>query len=133
MKAANAYLEAKRYVDNARKMLSSSAGKDGDYYSDPKYVKMAGSTAYTGVLLALGARFGLKEKNGKRLDVKHYIEAIAKVNKHYLKEFNSAYNYLHLYCGYDGDLKVTTSQTGLALADKLIEWTKSYSEKVTNF
>lgn len=132
MKAANAYLEAKRYVSNARKILTNHAGKDGDYYTDPKYVKMACNTAYTGVLLALDAFFGFKKKN-KRQHVQAYEMALAKTNKTIARDFDSAYNYLHLFGGYDGDLRVTTSQEGLMLAEKIIEWTKPITEKVTRF
>jgi len=48
----NPIYEAERYLQNAREILSEKAGKDGDYYSDRKYVKMAGHTAWCGVLLA---------------------------------------------------------------------------------
>jgi len=37
--------EAERYLQNARQILSEKAEKDGDYYNDIKYVKMAGNTA----------------------------------------------------------------------------------------
>lgn len=133
MKAKNAFLEAKRYAENARKILSSKAGKDGDYYTDPKYVRMACSTAYTGMLLALDAYFGMQKKGNKRKHVQEYEKALAQTNKTILRDFNSAYNYLHLLGGYDGDLRVTTSQEGIKLAEKVIEWTKSRTEKVTDF
>lgn len=130
MKEANAYLEATRYVDNARKILSKHAGKDGDYYSDPKYVKMACNTAYTGILVALDARFDINKKKS-RPDVDVYRKAIGAIDRKKLQDFNSAYNYLHLLGGYDGDLRVSSSQTGLELATILIEWTKPISQKVT--
>jgi len=36
--------EAERYLQNARQILSEKAEKDGSYYNDRKYVKMAGNT-----------------------------------------------------------------------------------------
>jgi len=36
MEIQNPILEAKRYLDNAKQILSEKAGKDGDYYSDSK-------------------------------------------------------------------------------------------------
>lgn len=57
----NAYTEALRHISNAKKILSSSAGKEGEYYTDPKYVKMACNTAYTGMLVALSATLGIKK------------------------------------------------------------------------
>lgn len=131
MKEANAYLEAKRYVDNARKILSKHADKDGDYYNDPKYVKMACNTAYTGILVALDARFAINKKK-QRPDADTYRHALGAVDRSKLKAFNSAYNMLHLLGGYDGDLLVSNSQTGLKLADELIDWTKPFSEKISD-
>ena len=129
MKEKTAYLEALRYVSNARKILSSSAGKQGEYYSDPKYVKMACNTAYTGMLVALDETFKLKKKKGERADVDKYRKYIGAENRQRLNDFNSAYNYLHLLGGYDGDLNVSTSQKGLELAERIIEWTKPTSDK----
>ncbi|MDR1719037.1 MAG: DUF5618 family protein [Dysgonamonadaceae bacterium] len=37
--------EAERYLQNARQILSEKAEKDGEYYNDAKYVRMAGNTA----------------------------------------------------------------------------------------
>jgi len=45
--------EAERYLQNARQMLSEKAGKEGEYYSDRKYVKLAGHAAWCGILVAL--------------------------------------------------------------------------------
>ena len=45
----NPIKEAERYLQNAKQILSEKAEKDGNYYNDSKYVKMAGN------LLALHA------------------------------------------------------------------------------
>ena len=120
----NAYLEAKRYIDNARKILTSSAGKDGEYYSDPKYVKMACNTAYTGVLVALDNAYKIKRKGTSRPDVDTYRKALGNENRKMLTHFNSAYNLLHLLGGYDGELNVAVSQEGLKIAETVVEWLK---------
>ena len=117
----NGYIEAQRYLDNAREILTTKAGKDGEFYADKKYVKMACNTAYSGVLVALDEILKVKEK-GKRADVIKYRTALGERNKSMLNYFNAAYNYLHLLGGYDGDLDVHTSQEGLRLAEKIIEW-----------
>lgn len=49
----NTVQEAKRYLDNAREILREKARKENGYYQDRKYVRMAGNTAYNGVLVAL--------------------------------------------------------------------------------
>ena len=40
----NPIQEAERYLDNARRILSEKAEKEGNYYKDRKYVKMAGNS-----------------------------------------------------------------------------------------
>lgn len=126
-KTIDHYKEALRYIENAKKILKEKAGKVGEYYSDPKYVKMACNTAWNGVLVALKGKMqreGYKFPSRNRMNVDIYREYIADRNKKILQHFNSAYNYLHLLGGYDGDLRVTTSQEGIDLALKIIEWCK---------
>ena len=124
------YKEAYRYLDNATEILQNKAKKSGKFYDDAKYVRMACNTAYSGLLIALNDFFRQKgtvmpKQKGKRkqaVNVDFYRQNIAKINKSKLKEFNSAYSFLHLYGGYDGDLAVTISKTGLELAKSIIDW-----------
>jgi hypothetical protein len=51
------YIKAFRYVENAQEILATKAKKDGNTYSDKKYVKMAGNTLWNGVLEALDYKF----------------------------------------------------------------------------
>jgi hypothetical protein len=55
-------LEAKRYLGNAKEILREKALKDDGYCQDSKYVKMAGHTAYTGILIAFDPFLGIKTK-----------------------------------------------------------------------
>ena len=115
--------EARRYLDNAKNILKEKAKKDGALYSDKKYVRMAGNTAYNGVLVALDAlakKKGLKPKN--RPDVYFYRNLLGKENRKILKLYNSIYDTLHLAGGYDGNLVVSVSQEGLKLSHELIDW-----------
>ncbi len=124
------YTEAYRYLDNAKEILRTKAKKDGKFYDDVKYVRMACNTAYSGLLVALNDYFtqkGIKypKPKGKRTqstNVDFYKENLAKINKTKLKEFNEAYNFLHLLGGYDGSLAVITSKTGLEFAKSIIDW-----------
>jgi hypothetical protein len=113
-------LEAKRYVENARTILREKAIKRDYLYTDRKYVKMAGHTAYTGVLLALDGLFGIKEKGRK--DINWYRDQVARTNKKLLTNFMSAYELLHLSMSYDGNLDVSTAKSGLRHADEIIQW-----------
>ncbi|GAB4206244.1 MAG: hypothetical protein Fur0023_15970 [Bacteroidia bacterium] len=86
-------------------------------------MKIAGHAAWTGVLLALD--YLMKKHNVTikgRKDVDDYRKFIAQHNKKMLNYFNSAYEYLHLLMGYDGNLEVFTSKHGLELAEKIINW-----------
>jgi len=122
------HLKALRYVDNAKNILKENAGKKGDYYSDSKYVKKACNTAWIGVLVALDGRMQEESINVSakkdKADVVFYREYLDKKNKTMLKHFNSAYIALCLSCGYDGDLRVTTSSEGIKLALLIINWCK---------
>jgi len=46
------YKEALRYISNAEGLLPK-AGRENGLYKDKKYVRMAGNTAWNGVLLAV--------------------------------------------------------------------------------
>jgi hypothetical protein len=116
--------EAERYILNAKQLLSEKAGKDGDYYTDKKYIKMAGHTAWCGVLLALDATLKLKEglKKRQRLDIKDYQEAVSKVDKKMPRILMNSYDTLHKVIGYDGNLSYKVVQAGLEEAQIIIQW-----------
>ncbi|MEO0144431.1 MAG: DUF5618 family protein [candidate division WOR-3 bacterium] len=112
-----------KYLENAKMILEEKAKREGNYYKYRKYVRMAGHIAWAGVLLALDylmEKYNVKFKG--RMDVNKYSEFISKINKKILKDFNSAYNHLHLFMGYDGELNVKTCKIGLELAKKIIDW-----------
>jgi hypothetical protein len=112
--------EAKRYLDNARELLRDKAHKEDGYYQDSKYVKMAGHTAYVGVLVALDGLLGKKGKGRK--DVDWYKQHLAKLDKRVLNSFVSAYDILHLSMAYDGIPDAEVAQIGLKRAETIIDW-----------
>ena len=112
--------EAKRSLDNAKEILREKALKDDGYYQDSKYVKMAGHTAYTGILLALDVYLGKKGKGRK--DVDWYKEHLSKLDKKVLNAFLTAYQVLHLDMAYDGAKSAELAATGLKEAEKIITW-----------
>ena len=127
----NQIKEAQRYLDNARKILTENAGKYGDYYSDPKYVKMAGNTAWNGVLVALDAVTDVRKnlKSRQRPDFKDYQQAAAKKDGRINKKLVTAYDSLHKVLGYDGNLRVPIVMDALKQGDIIINWaSKHYSE-----
>jgi len=114
--------EAERYLQNAKQILSEKAGKDGNYYNDSKYVKMAGNTACNGVLLALGAVFNVKKTPRKRVSIDDYKAVLAKRDRQALTMVNDGYQILHLSMGYDGVKNYKVCQAGIEEAKKIIDW-----------
>jgi len=112
--------EAHRYIDNAKQILSEKAHKEDGRYQDKKYVRMAGHTAYLGILVALDGLFEVKR--GGRKKVEWYQGELAKVDKKMLNKFLNAYEILHLGMGYDSDLSAVIANVGLKEAEKIIHW-----------
>ena len=130
----NQIKEAERYLNNAKQILSEKAGKEGYFYSDPKYVKMAGNTAWNGVLVALDATLDVRSnlKKGVRPDVMDYQKALLAKDKKIYPFFTSAYETLHKSMGYDGILKCKIVQSGMEDANAVVSWaSKHYKEGVS--
>ena len=122
------YSEATRYMSNANEFLKK-AKKEGNYYRDPKYVKIACGTAYSGLLVALDGFLILKgiHKPSKKIrkSIEYYQENITKIDKKMLDYVNSAYKILHLYGYYDGIDNVIVIKEGFNEANKIIEKIKA--------
>jgi len=116
--------EAERYLQNARQMLSEKAGKDGEYYSDKKYVKLAGHAAWCGILVALDGVLGIESRRSKnqRPDFKYYQEAVSKIDNKMNRPLFNSYETLHKTLGYDGNLSYHIVQYGLKEAQDIIDW-----------
>jgi hypothetical protein len=115
--------EAKRYLDNAKEILSEKAKKEDGYYQDAKYVKMAGHTAYTGVLFVLDRYLGKKTKGRK--DVDWYKQNLSVLDKKILQAFLTAYQVLHLDMAYDGAGSADLAKLGMQEAERLIDWVET--------
>jgi len=118
------YAEAIRYMDNAKETLQK-AKKDGNYYTDKKYVSTACGTAYKGVLLALDAWFVLKgipkPSKKQRKSIEYYMSNISQIDKKLATYLHSAYNVLHLDGYYDGETNVKVIAAGFETAYEIIE------------
>ena len=120
--------EAERYLENARQLLSEKAGKEGGYYSDKKYVKLAGHAAWCGVLVALDAALGIKrgKSHRQRVDFEEYQEAVSKMDRKMNRPLLNSYETLHKALGYDGNLNYTIVQSGLKEAQYIISWAEKH-------
>jgi hypothetical protein len=119
------YNEATRYMDNAGEYLKN-AKKEGNTYRDPKYVKTACGTAYSGVLVALDGYCilkGIHTSNSKKVrkSIEYYQKNLAKLDRKMLDNLNAAYKILHLYGYYDGLDIVNVIKEGFTNANSIIE------------
>jgi len=117
------YKEARRYIANAKQILKEKAGKENGQYTDRKYVKMAGNTAWSGVLEAVETWLkskGIERPSRARPNIDWYTSQISKHNHKLNTHFVNAYEILHKYLGYDGTLKASISKSGLEEAEAVI-------------
>lgn len=123
MKKKNPIEEARRYVDNARKVLRENTKIDPETesYEDPKYVRAAGSYLWHGVLIALDAVFHVREDRRTRVHINDYLEAVGKRDRKLLDYVDNGYMVMHLYMNYDGIQNKDVCQTGFRLANTIID------------
>jgi hypothetical protein len=127
------YLEAMRYIDNAKDILKSSC-KEGRYYLEDKYVKIACGAAYSGILVALDGLFDIKNlpKRRGRKAIDYYQNNLALIDKKLLNHLNNAYTVLHLDGYYGGINKVKIIQEGFDSAISIIDALKPFSKNGVN-
>ena len=114
--------ESMRYIDNALEILKTKAKSNYTTYEDKKYVRMAGHTAYHGILYAINEAGLVKLKKGQRPDVKDYMAALAKENGKMKDYFNVCYQIFHIELGYDGFADKKTLPIYISRAKELIQW-----------
>ena len=121
------YKESMRYIKNAEEILATKADKNGMYYRDIKYTKMACGTAYNGVLLALEEY--LKQKNNpiikkphQRLNVNDFKQKFSEMKDFEMQNhLKNAYNILHLSGHYEGINSIGLLHDGIKVAKAIIE------------
>jgi hypothetical protein len=115
--------EAHRYVKNAITLLKEHGQLDYEtqLYNDRKYVRMAGNTLWNGVLLIIDSVFHVKNTSRQHPDVNDYRNEIAKRDQKLLSLFNAAYEFLHVYMGYDGYPAKAACNEGIRLANDIID------------
>lgn len=117
--------EARRHLENARQILKENGKKEDGFYTDGKYVAIAGHAAYRGVLVALNElmkQHGIAKKTRKHVD--DYRDFIARQDRKILNYFNFCYEELHLVMGYDGLGEYDVVQKALYYAEEIINWTE---------
>ncbi len=123
----NIYTEAMRYIHNAEEILATKAKKNGMFYQDEKYCKMACGTAYSAVLLALKEyikqkNFIIEKKPYQRIKIDNIKAALSEMKDYEMQNYlKSAYLILHIYGYYDGITEINTIHGGINVAKKIIE------------
>ena len=120
---ADPVTEARRYVENAKDLLKNNGNLDYEtqLYQDRTYVRMSGNTLWNGVLLIIDAVFHVKRAGRLHPDVIDYRDEVAKRDKKLLALFNTAYETLHVYMGYDGNQSKATCMEGFRFANEIID------------
>lgn len=115
--------EARRYVDNARKVLVENGKLEMETmcYEDDKYVRAAGNYLWYSVLIMLDAVFNVKTSDRPHPDIKDYKEAVRHRDKKLLTLVNAAYATAHITMGYDGNPSKETCNEGFRLANSIID------------
>jgi len=116
--------EAKRHIDNAKDFLRNQAKKEDGLYQDKKYVKIAGHTAYTGILVALDELLAEKKKKTRK-SVEWYQKELSGLDKKITSDFATAYQILHLDMGYEGTRSAQLAKFGMEKAEKIIGWVEN--------
>lgn len=122
MKNQNPIEEARRYVANAQEVIQK-ANYDSDlkFYTDGKYVKMAGNTLWNGCLIALDAVLAVRNGKG-RPSIEKYKEAAGKRDRKLLAAIVAGYNTMHLSMGYDGNVDRKVCNAGFDNANAIIDY-----------
>lgn len=114
--------EARRYVDNARKILSENGELDVELnrYDDDKYVRAAGNYLWLGVLMAIDAVFKVRKDRRTRVDINDYREVVGKRDRKLLALMNDGYLTMHLNMNYDGNPAKGVCDDGFRIANTII-------------
>lgn len=115
--------EARRYVENAKTLLVEHGELDVEThsYNDPKYVKMAGHTLWTGVLYVLDAVFQVRLDRRRHVDIEDYRKAVGKRDMKLLRLVNMTYDNAHIAMGYHGEQNKDVCDSCFRMANDIID------------
>ena len=126
------YTQVVRYLDNAKVDLQrAGSSEDGRHFKDKKYIRRAGGTAYSAVIMAVDLWLGEKgivptKKERKSIDF--YRNHLRKLDMKLLNNLNVAYDTLHLSGYYDGSLSKGNMTDGFDAADFIVQKIHPYPE-----
>jgi hypothetical protein len=113
MTISNLTEEARRYIENARTILTNKVENEGGFYQDGKYL-------WRVILYSGSVRYHYCQREKR---VERYQRNIEDGKLKIL--FNTAYDTLHLVMGYDRNLSVKIAQEGLSLSERIVGYVET--------
>jgi hypothetical protein len=116
--------EAKRFLKNAKEILSKTEIEYGKIYKDPKATREAAGIAYLAALLAIDGYLISKGTPKDKLptSIDGYMDAIRKIprNGKLMANLITAYQNLHILAYYRGGVNVDMIKAGLKSVEEII-------------
>jgi hypothetical protein len=116
--------EAKRFLKNAKEILSKTEIEYGKIYKDPKATREAAGIAYLAALLAIDGYLISKGTPKDKLptSIDGYMDAVRKIprNGKLMANLITAYQNLHILAYYRGGVNVDMIKAGLKSVEEII-------------
>jgi hypothetical protein len=116
--------EAKRFLKNAKEILSKTEIEYGKIYKDPKATREAAGIAYLAALLAIDGYLISKGTPKDKLptSIDGYMDVIRKIprNGKLMANLITAYQNLHVFAYYRGGVNVDMIKAGLKSVEEII-------------
>ena len=117
--------EAKRFLRNAKEILSKTEIEYGRIYKDPKATREAAGIAYLAALLAIDGYLISKGVPRDKLptSIEGYMDAVRKIPKNgkLMANLITAYQNLHILAYYRGGVGVEMIKEGLKSVEEIIK------------
>jgi hypothetical protein len=116
--------EAKRFLKNAKEILSKTEIEYGKIYKDPKATREAAGIAYLAALLAIDGYLISKGTPKDKLptSIDGYMDAVRKIprNGKLMANLITAYQNLHVFAYYRSGVNVDMIKAGLKSVEEII-------------
>ncbi len=116
--------EAKRFLKNAKEILSKTEIEYNRIYKDPKATREAAGIAYLAALLAIDGFLISKGTSPDKLptSIQGYMDAVKKIprNGKLMANLITAYQNLHILAYYRGGVNVDMIKAGLKSVEEII-------------
>jgi hypothetical protein len=116
--------EAKRYLKNAKEILSKTEIEYGKIYKDPKATREAAGIAYLAALLAIDGYLISKGTPKDKLptSIDGYMDAVRKIprNGKLMANLITAHQNLHVFAYYRGGVNVDMIKAGIKSVEEII-------------